>query len=347
MNLTNIVSLALEITSYCNLKCPQCSRISLDGKFASSYLQLKHWDTTKILPNLEISKLENLRLVRLEGDNGDAIMHPNIEEIISFFYNARSDIDIVIFTNGSLRNKEWWYQLGLKFKDRLIVQFSIDGLEDTNSIYRLGSDYNKIIENAAAFLAAGGTATTRAIIFKHNEHQIEQIYNKAKEVGFKQLVMILNDFDRFFEDNSFEVFDNGKKLYNIFPTSLEYKDIAKYSYCDHDKQIQIFGFSNNKICPGLRSGELTVTYLGHIIPCCMVNVDYDFKIEKNNYWREIVGDRELVNLHKRKLSEILSDPNCYFNKLEDSLRNGPRYFKCEQYCKHNIENALMAHSSVG
>ena len=48
-------------------------------------------------------------------------------------------------TNGSAREQNWWKELA---KYRVIVTFGIDGLEDTHHLYRISTDFNKIIDNA-------------------------------------------------------------------------------------------------------------------------------------------------------------------------------------------------------
>lgn len=342
--LEKIISIALEVTSYCNIKCPQCGRTSISGEFNTEYLHLKHWQVEKILPNFEIQKLTNLRYVRLEGDNGDALMHPRIAEIIDYFYHAPSQPNIVVFTNGSMRSTQWWSNLGKKYPDRLVIQFSIDGLADTNAVYRVGSDYNKIISNAMAFKDAGGIATTRAIIFKHNEHQVEQIYNTARDLGFYELSMIVNDHARFWTGEFYEVYNNGNKLYNLYPTSFQQKDLNRYCYNNHSIRLYPeFRTDPEFICPTVAMGELTVTYLGHIIPCCMVNSDYDFGAVQNDVWREIVGNRNKIDLHQRRLGEILTDPEFYHNRLEQTLKSDTKYYRCSDYCRDAIAEAQEKH----
>ena len=340
--LSEILSLGLEVTTHCNLLCPQCSRVSIDGKFDDSYLKLQHWQVEKILPNFEREKLENLKRVRIEGDNGDAFMHPKIDEIIDYFYRAPSQPTILMLTNGSLRSKNWWENLGKKFPNRLVVQFSIDGLKDTNSIYRINSNYDKIISNAKAYINGGGIATTRSIIFKHNEHQVEQIYKTAREIGFKQLSLIVNDQARFYTGEYYEVYKNNNKLYNLYPTTLTQKDLDPYCYKDHNLPIGNPKLNNPKfLCPIVASGEITVTYQGHIIPCCMVNVDYDIKSPNHNVWRNIVGNREHCDLHIRPIGDILNDPEFYHNRLEKTLQDGNFYYRCEQYCKNEIDQKKL------
>jgi hypothetical protein len=44
-------------------------------------------------------------------------------------------------------------------------------LEDTNHLYRENVEWKKIMENARAFISAGGTAHWDMLIFDHNKHQ--------------------------------------------------------------------------------------------------------------------------------------------------------------------------------
>lgn len=61
LKIKDIQTLNLEITSHCNIKCPQCSRIDEDGELAE-YVELEHW-SRDILDNLEqgyFRRLENM-----------------------------------------------------------------------------------------------------------------------------------------------------------------------------------------------------------------------------------------------------------------------------------------------
>ena len=63
--------------------------------------------------------------------------------------------------------------------------FSIDGLEDTNHVYRVNVNWNQLIKNAQAYIATGATAHWDMLIYQHNEHQVEQCRQLAKDLGFK------------------------------------------------------------------------------------------------------------------------------------------------------------------
>ena len=52
------------------------------------------------------------------------------------------------------------------------VIFSLDGLEDTNHIYRVGVQFKKVMENTQAFINAGASAHWDMLVFKHNKHHV-------------------------------------------------------------------------------------------------------------------------------------------------------------------------------
>ena len=65
--------------------------------------------------------------------------------------------------------------------------FSIDGLKNTNELYRRKLEWEKLMRNASAFIEAGGVAYWDMLVFKHNEHQIEEVRQLAKNMGFKNV----------------------------------------------------------------------------------------------------------------------------------------------------------------
>jgi sulfatase maturation enzyme AslB (radical SAM superfamily) len=115
-------------------------------------------------------------------------MHPEFERIIDAFYQAPSSPNILILTNGSMRSEAWWEKFGARHQDRLRVQFSIDGLADTHKLYRVGADYEKTIKNARAFLRGGGDATTRCLIFDHNQHQLAEIKQSSLDYIYSRVM---------------------------------------------------------------------------------------------------------------------------------------------------------------
>jgi len=345
MKLSNIVSLALEVTSHCNIRCPQCSRINHDGEIAE-YIKLKHWDIASILPNLSVEQMTNLSFVRIEGDNGDAIMHPDIVQIVEHFHNAPTKPYILILTNGSLRSTKWWQEFGERFQDRVRVQFSIDGMLDTHALYRVGADYTKTIDNAKALIAGGGDATRRCLIFAHNQHQLAEIKQASLDLGFGQLQIRPGDLFRFQGETEWPVFIKGREVHRIKPIENFNVDFSEWEYDQYpvnnyrDRSVNL-----GLLCPGLNSGEITITYQGHLIPCCMVHADMYFNRDFNVAYQTLVGDMDLMDLNLRTLDDILNDSEYYGHRLESMLGGDNRLAKCQSNCGEQIDNKVIKLSS--
>jgi hypothetical protein len=116
-------------------------------------------------------------------------------EICKYINEVSRNTAVRVNTNGGMRKPEWWAELGKLFSkyprsmyNYWSVTFSIDGLEDTNHLYRRNVKWNAVIANAQAFIDAGGTAIWDYLIFKHNEHQILEAQELSKKMKFNEFV---------------------------------------------------------------------------------------------------------------------------------------------------------------
>ena len=331
LSIDKISRLNLEITTHCNIRCPQCSRTHPMGNLAD-FIELKHWDLDKILPNLEIGKMINLKHVVIEGDNGDAFMHQKLLRLLDFLVAEQSQPNIKMLTNGGMRKPQWWKDLGKRYAGRLQVQFSIDGLTDTNSLYRVDIDHQRVLDNVRAFIEGGGDGVQRCIFFKHNQHQIEEIVKQAKEIGMHSLVFMPNDQTRFQQLEKWAVYDRDFNItHYIENTTL--KDLHLYGYKGSKIKFPMAKtMAEDEICPEWKNGSLAITYKGHIIPCCMYHADLYFDHPSNGRFRDIVGDIDSNDLTRHKLSWILDTDRFYGKKLTETLTNGKSLTRCQVRC---------------
>ena len=87
-------------------------------------------------------------------------------------------------TNASGRNEEFWTELGKLFAiSDSTLTFSVDGCPKIQITYT-EEDYTLKIMNAMKwYIKAGGVARWEFLVFKHNQHQIEQARQLANELG--------------------------------------------------------------------------------------------------------------------------------------------------------------------
>lgn len=174
----DIKTLHLEVTERCQAACPQCGRTGVDIMQA----ELKLDDCIKLFPKDFIQQLEVMYMC---GNFGDPIVAQDTLEIFKYFKDINPNIHLRMVTNGGARDIVWWEKIA-KVVD--VVTFSIDGLKDTNHLYRRNVVWNKVIENAVAYIRSGGYARWDYLIFEHNKHQVEDAEALAQMLGFKEFV---------------------------------------------------------------------------------------------------------------------------------------------------------------
>ena len=185
----DVTEIDLECTTYCNLACPECNRTT-DKELISSILNTSHITLENCKTWFKPTELTSLKEIRFCGAIDEALMNPELTDILDFFLDEFKIKYIDIRTNGSVRSTTWWSNFVNHLPSKHIIVFGLDVLEDTLNIYRIGADYKKIINNAKAFIKAGGIASWQFIEFEHNKHQIEEAKHLAKELGFKEFRLV-------------------------------------------------------------------------------------------------------------------------------------------------------------
>jgi sulfatase maturation enzyme AslB (radical SAM superfamily) len=183
---TDIKWLHVEASSRCNAWCPACPRNNNGFGIINGLIE-QDLDSNRFTEVL--STLPNLHAIQFCGNYGDPIIAKNILELIAIAVQHVKKIQI--HTNGSLRSTTWWAELAILLKDiDHDIWFGLDGIEEVHEIYRQGTDYNKIINNAQAFINAGGSATWQFIPYAHNEHQIRNCIRTSQALGFKKFKLV-------------------------------------------------------------------------------------------------------------------------------------------------------------
>jgi MoaA/NifB/PqqE/SkfB family radical SAM enzyme len=175
----------LEITDRCNAACPMCAR-NINGGEDNDQLPDTELTIDKIRQIFQPDFVKQLDRLYMCGNYGDPIAARDTLEAFRYFREINSRIDLSMHTNGSAKKPDWWKELAGVLGDRGYVVFSIDGLEDTNHLYRQNTVWSRIMENVESFIKAGGRARWDYIVFAHNEHQVEEAEQLSKSLGFER-----------------------------------------------------------------------------------------------------------------------------------------------------------------
>jgi sulfatase maturation enzyme AslB (radical SAM superfamily) len=247
--------LQVENTTKCNAWCPGCSR-NQQGYGLAPGLVVQDLDTERFSEILQ--QLSNLETIQFCGTYGDFAAASNVLEHVELALKHSKKIQI--HTHGGIRNAHWWHELAgmLKHIDH-DVWFAIDGLKGIHEIYRQGTDFDKTLENACAFIKSGGSATWQFIPWAHNEHQIKDCMRESQQLGFKKFKFM------------FGVRQGANAYHYRTGEPIELQDWSRSKTTNHWKlnktQIQI---SN---CSHLREKSIYVNANGTISACCFFNLN--------------------------------------------------------------------------
>jgi MoaA/NifB/PqqE/SkfB family radical SAM enzyme len=234
--------------------------------------ELKLADIQKILPPEFVRQLKKIYLC---GNYGDPVASSEVLEILDYLRATHPGIQLGIHTNGGARDSAWWTRLA-----QLVTycRFGIDGLADTNHLYRQGVNWTKLMDNAQAFIAAGGRAEWDYLVFEHNQHQVSEANALADRMGFAQFQV--KSTSRFFDGKRGTVLSeysvhNSKGLpsHLIKPSTLpQYQNKALEQ--DYADVVQGFGsvekyWDEAEIeCRVGAEKSIYVSAEGLIFPCC-------------------------------------------------------------------------------
>lgn len=182
---SEITTVHLEVTERCNASCPQCAR-NINGGEVNPQLHNAELSLDDVRTILKPEFIKQLKRLYMCGNYGDPISANDTLEIFEYIRSHNDKMQLSFHTNASAKTPDWWSRLPAAMGKSHYVVFSVDGLEDTNHLYRQGTVWKKIMENARAFIAAGGRARWDYIVFGHNEHQVEEARALATSMGFEK-----------------------------------------------------------------------------------------------------------------------------------------------------------------
>lgn len=314
-NFKDIKNIHLEITTKCQARCPMCPR-RINGGMLNPLFELTEIDLDTFKEWFPVSFIQQLERINLCGNLGDPIIASDCLEILHYVKDVNPNIYLRMHTNGSARNIQWWQRLA---KTNTSVTFGIDGLADTHKLYRIDTDFDKIIDNAGSFIRAGGVAEWAMLVFEHNEHQIEECRELSKTIGFNKFT--LKHTSRF-QDNKLHVLNNeGRTSHILYPTQKSKDMIFKI---EESLKVDKPYIS----CKAQSGKEIYVSATGIISPCCWL--DFSWILPRQDSRIEYMDRINMLPSLKTQSFEEIFNSN-YFNSIADTWNNTPLK-ECAKQC---------------
>ncbi|MBN1462457.1 MAG: SPASM domain-containing protein [Paludibacteraceae bacterium] len=263
----NPITLSIEPVNYCMLSCPECP--AGNGSLTRKAGQMSLFTYSSLIK--QAAPYVSYLTLYFQGE---PLLHPNFIEFIQVA--KENKIYTSSSTNAQLLNDEMAEKIVKSGLNKLII--SIDGTtQETYEKYRVGGSLEKAKEGVKAIVKWKKAlqlnypfVELQFLVLKHNEHQLPEIKQLAKELGVNKLSLKtaqINDFER------------GSDL---IPLQKKYARYKKNSDGNFKRKKKICNH-----CWRAFSGAV-ITIDGEVLPC---------SFDKN-------GEYSFGNIHKESLSKI-------------------------------------------
>jgi MoaA/NifB/PqqE/SkfB family radical SAM enzyme len=341
----NVKSIQIDHTSRCNCMCPQCARVSegiVNPRMPIDELTVE--DYKVIFPSTIIKQVE---LITQCGNYGDIVASNTILDCLEWLRENGSTAHINIMTNGSARNMDWWKRLASIIGLNGRVTFSIDGLEDTNHLYRVGAIWNKVIENANTYIENGGRARWDYLIFDHNQHQVEEAEKLAREIGFESFYV--KNTSRFINDKNYLTGKVSEEETLKQPTDEKYRSTSSEKFVNIiDKHNTWENYINETTidCKFQKQSALFVDFQARLWPCTWVAAPIHFAKIDNIQTKQIHSLMEhygttFNSLRHHTLEDVLTH-EWFASNLVSSWETDEKLMTCGRTCGTDYEFSSRA-----
>ncbi len=292
-----------------------CLRNVSGGK-TNPHLPITELRLPEIQKIFSVSFLKQLKRVYLCGNYGDPMLARDLLPSLEYFRTSNTGIRLQLFTNGSAKEPAFWRELALLGVE---IHFGIDGIGDTHSLYRRNTKFDLIMENAAGFIAAGGSAHWDFILFRHNQHQVNEAKNLSEKMGFRSFRA--KKTGRFFSNRSGEVKTKQEVLSadGVVEYYLEMPDdeLVNPSLMKEQRLIEKYGSFSAYLdqtairCKVAEEKSLFISAEGLVFPCCWTALQlYPWyqKEETGQIWEKLKasGGKQTISALNLSIKEILA-----------------------------------------
>lgn len=241
------ISLAIEPTTSCNLRCPECPSGLRQFTRPIGMLEPAFFKKT-------IDDVYKELLYLTFYFQGEPYLNPHFLDMVT--YASTKKIYTSTSTNAHYLTPEMALKTVQSKLDKLII--SIDGTtQDTYEQYRIGGTLSKVIDGTKNIVSAKKKLQCKTphlvfqfLVVKPNEHQLNDVKQLAKELGVDEVV---------FKTAQVYDFKNGNSL---IPDNIKYSRYKKNS----DGTYAIKNKLLNQ-CWRMWS-SCVITWDGLVVPCC-------------------------------------------------------------------------------
>ncbi|MGZ3884290.1 MAG: SPASM domain-containing protein [Bacteroidia bacterium] len=241
------ISISVEPTTSCNLRCPECPSGLRQFTRPTGMLDPEFFKTV-------ISQLKNTLVNLTFYFQGEPYLNPKFLDMVKIA--SDSGIFTITSTNAHYLSDENARKTVESRLDKLII--SIDGTtQDTYEQYRVGGQISKVLEGAKTILKWRKALKSKTpyvvfqyLVVKPNEHQLGEIQKIADELGIDEVK---------FKTAQVYDFENGNPLIPSNETYSRYKQTAGGKWEIKNKLLNQ--------CWRMWSG-CVITWDGLIVPCC-------------------------------------------------------------------------------
>lgn len=241
------LSISIEPTTSCNLRCPECPSGLRSFTRPTGMLNQDLFQSV-------INQLAPSLSYLIFYFQGEPYLHPSLLDMVR--YASSQKIYTATSTNAHYLNDEAAKETVLSGLDRLII--SIDGTtQDAYASYRIGGRLDKVIEGTKNIIKWKRELKSKTphvifqfLVVKPNESQIGEVQQLAKELGVDEVAL-----------KTAQIYDykNGSEL---IPTLDQYSRYRK-------KQDGSYEIKNELLDHCWKMWHsCVITWDGKVVPCC-------------------------------------------------------------------------------
>lgn len=287
------LGIAIEPTTSCNLRCPECPSGLRSFTRPTGMLNEKVFE--KVIDELS-PVLTNLTFYF----QGEPYLNPRFLEMVK--YASARNVFTSTSTNAHYLTEESSRKTIESGLDRLII--SLDGVtQESYEQYRIGGQLAKVLEGTKNVLnwkkrlkSASPHVVFQFLVVKHNESDIPRLYQLAKELGVDEVKL-----------KTAQIYDyhNGS---NLIPDNPQYSRYEK-----GDDGLYTIKNQLDNHCWKMWSSSV-ITWDGKVVPCCFdKDASHVMGDIKSQTFREIWTGESYQSFRKailRSRSEIEICKNC-------------------------------------